>query len=144
MVSRVRKEVGELIVLGGYPCFGMHKRHSAGKSAMETVEFGPVTVAFDDDVLRPRPWTVAQSEWAAELSPVLPPGAILELGCGAGHIGLVAAVVTGRSLVQVDRSPAACAWAERNAERAGLANRVDVRCGSFADGVCPGEQFPLV
>src|SRR4051794_34798548 len=111
---------------------------------METLEFGPITVAFDDAVLRPRPWTFAQSEWAAELAPALPPGAILELGCGAGHIGLAAAALTDRSLVQVDSNPAACAWAERNAENADLGNRVDVRCGPFAEGVHPGEEFALV
>src|SRR5205823_1249190 len=43
-----------------------------------------------------------------------------------------------------DSNPAACAWAERNARDANVGNRVDVRCGAFADGAYPGEQFPLV
>lgn len=106
--------------------------------------FGPVAVGFDERVLRPRPWTLAQSEWAAELAGGLPPGPILELCCGAGHIGQAAAVLSGRSLVQVDLSEAACAWARANAERAGLGGRVEVRCGSFDEVLGPDERFPLV
>ena len=111
---------------------------------METLAFGPLVVAFDDAVLRPRLWTLAQSDWAAELAAAAPPGPILELASGAGHIGQAAAILTGRALVQIDRNPAACAWAQRNAASAGIADRVDVRCASFADGVAAGESVPLV
>ena len=109
-----------------------------------SLTFGPVTVGFDERVLRPRPWTLAQSEWAAELARGLSPGPILELCCGAGHIGQAAAVLSGRDLVQVDLSAAACEWATANAERAGLAGRVEVRCGSFEEVLGPDERFPLV
>src|SRR4051812_45826169 len=129
----------------------MHGRSPAaaavngGRSrGVETLTFGPLTVSFDDAVLRPRPWTVAQSEWAAELARTVPDGPMLELASGAGHIGQAAAVLSGRPLVQVDRNPAACAWAERNAATAGIAAAVEVRCGTFADAVGDGETFPLV
>ena len=56
----------------------------------EVVAFGPITVEADASVLTPRPWTLVQSAWAAELSPGAPAGPILELCCGAGHIGLAA------------------------------------------------------
>ena len=111
---------------------------------METVTFGPVTIEFDNTVLRPREWILAQSEWAAELSPQVPAGPLLELASGAGHIGLAAAVLTGRNLVQVDLSEDACRWGRRNAERAGVADQVEVRCGSFSDALTAGERFPLV
>ena len=53
--------------------------------------FGHLPIAFDERVLRPRPWTVAQSRWAAELLHDRPaPSAVLELCAGAGHIGLLA------------------------------------------------------
>jgi methylase of polypeptide subunit release factors len=111
---------------------------------VEIVSFGPITIEFDDTVLRPRDWIIAQSEWAAELSSLVPDGPILELASGAGHIGLAAAVLCGRPLVQVDLSEDACRWGARNAERAGVADRVEVRCGSFTDALDGAERFPLV
>jgi release factor glutamine methyltransferase len=111
-----------------------------------SMPFGPVTVQFDDTVLRPRSWTLAQSEWAAELAIGIGPGAILELCCGAGHIGLAAAVLSSRPLVQVDLSEDACRWAKVNASAAGArgAQPVEVRCGSFAEVLQADETFPLV
>ena len=107
---------------------------------MKTIRFGPVEIASDDSVLEPRPWTLAQAEWVAEL----PLGPMLELGCGAGHIGLAAAVLTGSALVQVDRSQSACGWAATNAERAGVAERVSQRCGDVHDVLRPEERFAVV
>lgn len=105
------------------------------------IVFGPVRVAFDETVLRPRPWTLAQSEWASEL---VGKGSMLELGCGAGHIGLAAAALSGRPLVQVDRDPAACRWAARNAAANGCAARVEQRCGTVEAALRPGGQFEVV
>lgn len=103
--------------------------------------FGPVEIAFDQTVLRPRPWTLAQSEWAAHL---VGDGGLLELGSGAGHIGLAAAVISGAGLVQVDRDPAACRWSAFNAAANGLAGRVEQRCGRTTDVLAPGERFSVV
>ncbi|MEN3314861.1 MAG: hypothetical protein V7605_1095 [Acidimicrobiaceae bacterium] len=104
--------------------------------------FGPIEVAFDETVLRPRPWTLAQSEWAAELAAGAQP--LLEIGCGAGHIGLAAAVLSGRRLVQVDRNPSACRWAATNAADNGCADRVEQRCGAAGDVLAGGELFAVV
>lgn len=105
------------------------------------MQFGPVEIAYDDSVLRPRLWTLAQSEWAAELAGG---GDLLELGCGAGHIGLAAAALSGSRLVQVDRDRAACRWAARNAEANGLAERVEQRCGPTTDVLATSERFGVV
>lgn len=110
----------------------------------ELMEFGPITVEHDPRVLRPRPWTRLQSEWAAELARDLPPGPLLELCTGAGQIGLLAAVLAGRPLVAVDADPVACSFARRNAVRAGVADRVEVREGDLRDAVRAGEEFALV
>jgi methylase of polypeptide subunit release factors len=108
----------------------------------ETADFGGLTIHWDRRVLRPRPWTAAQSHWAAELAEECADGAILELCCGAGQIGLLAASLTGRSLVQVDRDPVAAAYARRNAAATGIDS--DVRLGSYSGVLAPGEVFPLV
>jgi methylase of polypeptide subunit release factors len=111
-------------------------------ATQEVIDFGPVRVAFDSSVLRPRAWTLAQSEWAAELAPAGEP--LLEVGCGAGHIGLAAAVMSGSPLVQVDRDPAACRWAGLNAGAVGYGHRVEQRCGTAAEALAAGEVFDVV
>ena len=104
--------------------------------------FGPLRVGYDDSVLAPRPWTIVQSQHAAALLDGRPAGPLLELHCGAGHIGQAAAVWSRRSLVQVDDNPSACAWARRNA----VANAVDadVRCVDLEELGSHDESFALV
>ena len=108
------------------------------------ISFGDLDITYDDRVIEPRPWTILQSAWAIELSQRSPEGPVLELCCGAGHIGLVVAARTGRALVQVDANPAACELARRNAAAAGLADQVDVREGRLLDAVGADESFAIV
>ena len=61
----------------------------------ETMGFGPLRITFDERVLRPRTWTAAQSEWAAEILDEAPAGPVLELCAGAGQIGLLAVLGLG-------------------------------------------------
>ena len=113
-------------------------------TAARTIRFGSLSISFDDRVLEPRPWTVMQAEWAQELEPSLPAGPFLEMGCGAGHIGLAAVGGNRRDLVQLDSEGGACELAARNADAAGLSRRVTVRCGGFEECLLPGESFALV
>lgn len=106
------------------------------------VPFGPVDIVFDESVLVPRPWTIAQSTWARELLDSAPAGDVLELCSGAGHIGLAAVHATDRRLVQVDREPHACELARENAAAAGVV--ADVRCGDMTKVLRDDEQFVLV
>ncbi|MCL2541369.1 MAG: class I SAM-dependent methyltransferase [Nocardioidaceae bacterium] len=108
----------------------------------EPVDFDGIRIAWDDRVLRPRPWTAEQSRWAAELAAYLPEGPILELCAGAGHIGLLAARLSGRRIVQVDRDPVAVEHARANAGAAGI--ETDLRCSSLDTALAPDESFPLV
>lgn len=110
-------------------------------AAPASIRFGPVVIAYDESVLRPRPWTLAQSEWAAELSDGRP---MLELGCGAGHIGLAAAVLSGAPVVQVDRAPEACHWAAFNAAANGRGQMVQQRRGDVAAVLAGGDGFAVV
>lgn len=112
--------------------------------AAETLQFGPLVVHFDDRVLRPRPWTLAQSEWGAELLPDLPPGPVLEICAGAGHIGLALAVSTDRPMLLLDADGTACEYATLNTRLAGLADRVRVRHGRMDAVLDPHERFALV
>ena len=114
----------------------------------QSLVFGHLPIAFDDRVLRPRAWTVAQSRWAAELVAGLPgPGRILELCAGAGHIGLLALALSRSSdhrLLAVDVNPAACELARLNAEATGLRSRVEVREGPADEVLGAHERFDLV
>ena len=109
-----------------------------------TVDFGGLAIAVEPGLLRPRSWTLAQSLWAEELLAELPPGPVLELCSGAGHIGLRAVARTDRHLVCVDADPRAVACSAANAVTAGLGDRVGVRAGRIGEVLGPDERFPLV
>jgi methylase of polypeptide subunit release factors len=114
----------------------LHERRST--------RIGGLLIEYDDRVLEPRAWTAMQSQWAAELLSTAPPGPVLELCTGAGHIGLLVAAATDRRLVAVDLDPTACSFARLNAEGADLAHRVEVREGALDEAVRPEERFALV
>lgn len=101
--------------------------------------FGPVGVEYDDDVLTPRPWTLLQSARAAQRLAHVPEGPLLEVHCGAGHIGQAAAAWSGNALVQLDDNPVCCEWAARNARRNNLPASIvcaDVDAAPVASGTC--------
>src|SRR5512139_165722 len=112
--------------------------------------FGPLDIEYDEHVLEPRLWTLAQARWAAELlrshGGVSP---LLELCAGAGQIGLAAAALSDRAAVLVDASEDACRCGavrpRRSAARAdgggGRARRV-VRAGIGRPAVHPFRSHP--
>jgi methylase of polypeptide subunit release factors len=111
---------------------------------MDVIRFGPLDVRSDALVLQPRPWTQAQSRWAAELATALPPGPYLELCAGVGHIGLLLASLVPRELVLVDGDRHACEYARANARAAALPVQVDVRHGAVDAVLEPEERFALI
>lgn len=110
----------------------------------QVTRFDALSVAWDARVLEPRLWTAAQSWWAADLLCDAPPGAVLELFAGVGHIGQLAVRGSMRHLVCVDLSPVACEHARRNAARHDMSERVEVRCAPIATALEPGESFAMV
>ncbi len=106
--------------------------------------FGGLTIDYDDTVLEPRAWTVLQSDWAVELAGSAPKGPMLELCCGAGHIGLEVIRRSTRDLLQVDVCESACGFARHNAASAGLADRVEIRCIDLAELTASTERYPVV
>jgi release factor glutamine methyltransferase len=105
-------------------------------------DFEGLRIEYDARVLAPRPWTAAQSRWAAELIRTAPPGPVLELCAGAGHIGLLAVKLAPRPLVCVDNDPVACGFLRRNASLAGIP--VDVREGSMDVVLQDHEEFAVI
>lgn len=110
----------------------------------EEMSFGGLRIAYDARVLVPRPWTTAQSEWAADVLAAAPAGPVLELCAGAGQIGLLAVAGTDRHLVCVDVNPVACDYIRHNAAAAEMAERVEVRLGAIDDMVRDSERFAVV
>ena len=92
-----------------------------GSSGRRTCRVGSLLIDYDDRVLTPRPWTLKQSEWAAELAGGAPAGRMLELCAGVGHIGLIASMLADRDLVQIEANAVAAEYARFNARRAGWA-----------------------
>ena len=114
------------------------------QSVAEEIDYGGLTIQFDDRVLRPRQWTLAQACWAAELLESAPTGPVLELCAGVGHIGLVATVANDRHLVMVDVNPVACEFARTNARSAQMGSRAEVREGRMEEALDETERFSLI
>jgi release factor glutamine methyltransferase len=105
----------------------------------QSCSFGPLQVEYDDSVLAPRPWTLLQSAHAARVLSSAPPGPIVEVHCGAGHIGQATAAWTGRPLVQLDDAAACCAWSAHNARANSISATVvrgDVSAAPLRNGSC--------
>lgn len=122
----------------------MTSRTEDAEPTRETLPFGPLEIAFDSRLLRPRAWTAAQSTWVAELLMSAPAGPVLELCSGAGHIGLLAVLGSDRDLVCVDVNPAAAERTRENALAAGLGDRVETRCAAIASALALDERFAAV
>jgi release factor glutamine methyltransferase len=99
--------------------------------------FRRLALEVDARVLVPRPETELLVEIALERGP----GRVLDLGTGSGAIALaVADELPECEVVATDTSPRALAVARANAERLGLADRVE-----FLEGSVPaGEEFDLM
>lgn len=110
--------------------------------AERVTTFGELAITYDEGVLEPRSWTIEQARWALVRLEELPPGPVLELGAGAGQIGLVIAARSGRPVVQVDADTRACELARRNATAAGVAT--DVRHAPVEAALAEEERFVLV
>lgn len=113
----------------------------ASPADVQRVQFGELTLVFDEQVLRPREWTTAQSLWAAELAATSPQGPLLELCSGVGQIGLLTVVNEPRDLVMVDANRRACELAQRNVDDAGPSGRVDIRNRRLEEALDPEERF---
>lgn len=110
----------------------------------DELTFHDLTIAYDHQVLQPRPWTEAQSAWAAELLAEAPDGPVLELCAGVGHIGLGAVQDSSRELVMVDFNPVAQRFAQHNAVVNHMADRIEFRLARMEEALESAECFGLI
>jgi release factor glutamine methyltransferase len=93
--------------------------------------FRHIELAVDRRVLIPRP----ETELLVELALELEPRRVLDMGTGSGAIALaIAGEVAACEVIATDTSAAALAVARANAERLGLADRVE-----FVEAMLPPE-----
>lgn len=122
----------------------MNQVSDPSPAAASRLTFCGLSIAYDHRVLEPRPWTEAQSQWAAELLPDAPAGPVLELCAGVGHIGLGAVREGDRDLVMVDVNPVARDFAVANAAANELGSRVEFRLARIDEALGEDERFPLI
>jgi release factor glutamine methyltransferase len=108
-------------------------------------EFWGLPFHIDQHVLVPRPDTETVIEVARSLRPDrTAPCRVLDLCTGSGVIAIsLAKELTAARVIATEVSEAAVALARKNAERNGVADRVDVRLGDLWEPVA-GERFDLI
>ncbi len=127
---------------------GLIKRRLAGEPVAYLVsehEFWGLPFHVDASVLVPRPDTETVVEVArARRADKAAPCRVLDLCTGSGALAVaLAKELPAARVVATDISPDAVALARKNAERNGVADRVEVRVGDLWQPVA-GERFDLI
>ncbi len=139
---------GTVLLGGGEPVGfdALVERRAGGEPlayVLGTAPFLDLELAVGPGALIPRADTEALIEAAFVELAHRPPARVLDLGTGTGALLFVALdhwrQATG---LGIDRSPDALAWAERNRERFGLADRAELREGDWLAEV--DERFDLI
>jgi SAM-dependent methyltransferase len=92
---------------------------------------GPFTILLQEQVFAP----THTSREVAEGLIVHPGETVIDVGCGSGVLSFVAARLGAATVYGTDVNPRAIELAGRNAERLGLAGRVQARLGSLFEPV---------
>jgi release factor glutamine methyltransferase len=111
-------------------------------------EFHSLDLEVGPAVLIPRPETETLVEVALEILRESGGTLVIDVGTGSGAIGLAIAAEAPRAhIVATDLSVDALAVARRNAERLGMAGRIETRHADFfslLDGGSPLRRFDLI
>lgn len=125
---------------------GLIQRRMSGESVARIIgekEFYGLAFGLNAATLEPRPDTELLVDRAIEA--LKPGGRLLDLGTGSGCIPI--AILANRSDatgLATDLSAEALSMARQNAERHGLAWRLDLAEGSWFEAVAAGEMFDLI
>lgn len=92
---------------------------------------GPFPLLLTPQVFAP----THTSRVVAEAIDVRPTDTVIDVGCGSGVLGFVAARLGARRVVGCDASPEAIEASRRNAERLGLADCTEFRVGNLLEPV---------
>ncbi len=112
---------------------------------LEKTDFCGLEIRCTPQALIPRPETELVVQRVIQLLANKSPATILDVGTGSGAIALaVAHACPSVALVASDLSEDALALARANAEKAGLQQRVEFRCGNLFEMIAPGEKFDLI
>jgi release factor glutamine methyltransferase len=107
-------------------------------------EFYRLTFCVTPDVLIPRPETEHLVEKVVELAPLFPKPRMVDVGTGSGAIAIsLAHEHPDAAITAIDISASALELARRNAERNGLANRINFLQGDLLAPV-HRERFEFV
>jgi release factor glutamine methyltransferase len=112
-----------------------------------TKEFFSLSFEVTPDVLIPRPETeiLVERTIRALRSVPRPAARILDLGTGSGCIAVsLARHLPDARIAASDCSPAALAVARRNAERHGVAERIEFRCGDLFEPWSTADSEPAI
>ena len=108
-------------------------------------EFMGIDFAVNEHVLVPRPDTEAWLEKVIQCFRNLPDITVLDLGTGSGALAVsFLSFCRDASGVAVDISGEALAVAKNNAEKAGVAERLEFRQGDFLQALQEGETFDVI
>jgi release factor glutamine methyltransferase len=69
---------------------------------------------------------------------------VLDVGTGTGALAIWAAQQGAASVIAMDIAAAAVTNAQRNVERLGLADRIEVRTGDVFSSIAPSESFDII
>jgi len=105
-----------------------------------TVSFLGMELVVLPGVFPPKEDTVLLAEHVR----IVETASVLDVGTGTGALALWAAQQGATSVVAVDIAEAAVRNAQRNVERLGLGNYVDVRAGHVFSSITPSESFDVI
>ncbi len=86
---------------------------------LEAVHQGvPIKIEYEEDVYQPGSLT----EILADLMEVTPGDRVVDVGCGTGYLGIMAALLGAGEVICIDPEPNAVKWTEHNARLNGIRN----------------------
>ena len=145
LLSRADEPVEPAVAGRFETALARRERHEPIQYILGTAAFWRDEFIVTPAVLIPRPDTETLIEAVAARLRPLPAPRLLDIGTGSGCIALsLLRELPAARAVAVDVSEDALDVARRNAERLGLASRIELRRSRWLDAIAPGEGFDAI